>query len=71
MVYTSFEYDVGHAINLWRHLAQAAPWTRTHDVEEEHAQILGYIEAQDPEGARRAMRAHIENARIRMLGGAD
>ena len=67
----TFEYDVGHAINLWRHLAQATPWTRTHDVEEEHAQILRFIEAQDPEGAKRAMRAHIENARIRMLGGAD
>ena len=40
---------------------------RTHDVLDEHREIYRCIERQDAEGARRAMRSHIEKARIRML----
>lgn len=66
----TLEYDVSHAINLWRHLSHQQPWLRNQDVGDEHMEILQLIISQDAEGARRAMRAHIEKARIRMLEGA-
>lgn len=61
------EYDVSHAVNLWRHLAHMKPWRRTQDALDEHRAIFELIERQDAEGARRRMRGHVENARIRML----
>ncbi|GHC95853.1 transcriptional regulator [Pseudorhodoferax aquiterrae] len=66
-VLKSLEYDVSHAVNLWRHLARMQPWRRTQDALDEHRHIFALIRAQDAEGARRAMRAHVENARVRML----
>jgi GntR family transcriptional repressor for pyruvate dehydrogenase complex len=61
------EYDVSHAVNLWRHMAQLKPWRRSQDVIDEHRAIYRHIEEQDPEAARRAMRSHVEKARVRML----
>jgi GntR family transcriptional repressor for pyruvate dehydrogenase complex len=66
-VLKSLEYDVSHAINLWRHMAQLKPWRRTQDAIGEHRAIFALIQQQDAEGARRAMRSHVEKARIRML----
>jgi GntR family transcriptional regulator, transcriptional repressor for pyruvate dehydrogenase complex len=63
----TLQYDVGHAINLMRHLARMRPWQRTQDAIDEHREIFRCIERQDHEGARRAMRGHVEKARIRML----
>lgn len=61
------EYDVSRAVNLWRHLAHMKPWRRTQEALDEHRALYALIEAQDAEGARRCMRAHVENARVRML----
>ncbi len=69
-IVTSLEYDVSHAINLWRHMAQLKPWKRTQDAIDEHRIIFELIRQQDAEGARRAMRSHVEKARIRMLDAA-
>ncbi|WP_137896286.1 FadR/GntR family transcriptional regulator [Ramlibacter sp. 2FC] len=66
-VLATLKFDVSHAINLWRHMAQMRPWQRTQDVQAEHRAIFELIRAQDAEGARRAMRSHVEKARIRML----
>lgn len=63
----TLKFDVSHAINLWRHMAQMRPWQRSQDVQAEHRAIFELIRAQDAEGARRAMRSHVEKARIRML----
>lgn len=63
----TLKFDVSHAINLWRHMAQMKPWQRTQEVLDEHRAIFNLIHQQDAEGARRAMRSHIEKARIRML----
>lgn len=69
-IVTSLEYDVSHAINLWRHMAQLKPWRRTQDAIDEHRIIFDLIRQQDAEGARRVMRSHVEKARIRMLDAA-
>lgn len=61
------EYDVSRAVNLWRHLAHMKPWRRTQEALDEHRALYALIESQDAEAARRCMRAHVENARVRML----
>ena len=66
-VIQTLQYDVSHAVNMTRHLVRLKPWQRTADVQQEHREIYRSIEQQDAEGARRAMRSHIEKARIRML----
>jgi GntR family transcriptional repressor for pyruvate dehydrogenase complex len=48
-------------------MAQLKPWRRTQDAIGEHRAIYELIQQQDAEGARRAMRSHVEKARIRML----
>lgn len=71
-VLKSLEYDVSHAVNLWRHMAQMKPWKRSQDALDEHRTIFELIKRQDAEGARHAMRSHVEKARIRMLdSGTD
>lgn len=65
-VLQSLEYDVSHAVNLWRHMAQMKPWQRTQDVLDEHRTIFELIRRHDAEGARHAMRSHVEKARVRM-----
>ncbi|WP_408158554.1 FadR/GntR family transcriptional regulator [Herbaspirillum lusitanum] len=66
-VLKTLEYDVSHAVNMLRHLVHIEPWKRSQDAMDEHRQIFNLIRAQDAEGARRAMRGHIENARTRMF----
>lgn len=66
-VLRTLQYDVSHAVNLWRHMAGMKPWQRTQDALDEHRAIFELIRHQDAEGARRAMRSHVEKARIRML----
>lgn len=63
----SLEYDVSHAVKVWRHLGRMQPWMRLRDAVDEHRGILECIRAQDAEGARRAMRSHVEKARVRMM----
>jgi GntR family transcriptional repressor for pyruvate dehydrogenase complex len=69
-VLKSLEYDVSHAVNLWRHMAQMRPWQRSQDALDEHREIFELIKRQDADGARRAMRSHVEKARVRMLDAA-
>lgn len=66
-VLKTLEYDVSHAVNMLRHLMQIPPWKRTQDAMDEHRHLFELIRKQDAEGARRAMRGHIENARSRMF----
>lgn len=66
-VLKTLEYDVSHAVNMLRHLMHISPWKRTQDAMDEHHHIFELIKKQDAEGARRAMRGHIENARSRMF----
>ncbi|MDO9402871.1 MAG: FadR/GntR family transcriptional regulator [Polaromonas sp.] len=66
-VLKSLEYDVSHAVNLWRHMAQMKPWQRTQDALDEHRALFELIRRQDADGARHAMRSHVEKARVRML----
>lgn len=63
----TLEYDVSHAVRVWRHLGRLRTGMRMQDAVDEHQAMLGLIRAQDAEGARRAMRSHIEKARIRMM----
>ena len=66
-VLESLEYDLSHAVSLWRHLARVTP---THDLQAalaEHRAIFGFIRSREADAARRAMREHLENARIRLL----
>ncbi|RYX97121.1 MAG: FadR family transcriptional regulator [Comamonadaceae bacterium] len=69
-VLKSLELDVSHAVNLWRHMAQMKPWKRSQDALDEHRAIFELIKRQDAEGARHAMRSHVEKARVRMLDAA-
>ncbi|MDY7578851.1 GntR family transcriptional regulator [Herbaspirillum sp. RTI4] len=66
-VMKSLEYDISHAVNLLRHLVHIQPWERTQDAIDEHRNLFQLIKIQDAEGARRAMRGHLENARTRMF----
>ena len=63
----TLEYDVSHAVRVWRHMGRMRPWVRMQDAGDEHQAMLGFIRVQDAEGARRAMRSHIEKARVRMM----
>jgi GntR family transcriptional regulator, transcriptional repressor for pyruvate dehydrogenase complex len=57
-----------NGMNITRHLSLARHRKRLLLVQEEHRNILEAIRASDEEGARRAMRTHIDNARHRALG---
>ena len=48
-------------------MAKMKPWQRSQDALDEHRAIFELIKRQDGEGARHAMRNHVEKARIRML----
>ncbi len=69
-VLKSLEYDVSHAVNLWRHMAQMKPWQRSQEALDEHRAIFKLIKRQDADGARHAMRSHVEKAHVRMLDAA-
>ena len=63
----ALEFDVSHAVKVWRHLGRMNPDMSLRDAVDEHRAILECIRAEDAEGARRAMRGHIEKARVRMM----
>jgi GntR family transcriptional repressor for pyruvate dehydrogenase complex len=63
----ALEFDVAHAVKVWRHLGRMKPAMRLQDAVDEHRAILQCIRDRDAEGARRAMRSHIEKARVRMM----
>ena len=63
----ALEFDVSHAVKVWRHLGRMNPEMSMQDAVDEHRAILECIRAEDAEGARRAMRGHIEKARVRMM----
>lgn len=63
----ALEFDVGYAVKVWRHLGRVKTGMRMEDAVDEHRAILECIRQQDAEGARRAMRSHIEKARVRMM----
>lgn len=65
-VMRALEFDVAHAVKVWRHLGRMKPSLRLQDAVDEHRAILQCIRERDGEGARRAMRSHIEKARVRM-----
>ncbi|NGM86755.1 FadR family transcriptional regulator [Parapusillimonas sp. SGNA-6] len=54
-------------MNVARSLSLRLDVARLQLVQQEHAAIFDAIEARDPGAAREAMRAHIANARIRIL----
>ncbi len=61
------EQDISHGVNLARFLSHFAHLERSRSVLADHSRILTAIRQQRPEEARRAMRAHLENARLRMI----
>lgn len=63
----ALEFDVAHAVEVWRQLGRMKPSLRLQDAVDEHRAILLCIRERDAEGARRAMRSHIEKARVRMM----
>lgn len=68
-VQRSLEPHVAFGMNLARNLSLLRPTARLRIVQDEHEVIVEAIEARDPEGARRAMVTHIENARRRVFEG--
>lgn len=63
----ALEFDVAHAVKVWRHLGRLKPSMRLQDAVDEHRAVLQCVRDRDAEGARRAMRSHIEKARVRMM----
>lgn len=63
----ALEFDVSHAVKVWRHLGRMNPNMNLQDAVDEYRAILECIRAEDAEGARRAMRGHIEKARVSMM----
>ncbi|UFN48456.1 FadR family transcriptional regulator [Roseomonas sp. OT10] len=63
----SVEQDISHGVNLSRFLSHFAHLERSRSVLADHTRILVAIRQKRPEEARRAMRAHLENARLRMI----
>ncbi len=63
----ALEYDVSHAVRVWRHWGRMKPGMRMQDAVDEHRAVLECVRVQDAEAARRAMRSHIEKARVRMM----
>lgn len=61
------EYDVNHSIDLARHTARIDNVDKRRAIFEEHRRIYEMIERQDVDGARAAMRAHLEHARLRLM----
>jgi GntR family transcriptional regulator, transcriptional repressor for pyruvate dehydrogenase complex len=65
-VIKSLEYDLSHAVSLWRHLA-SRKGSGLQSALSEHRAILAAIRAGDGDAARRAMRTHLEHAHARFL----
>lgn len=63
----ALEFDVAHAVKVWRHLGRMRPSMRLQDAVDEHRAVMQCVRERDAEGARRSMRSHIEKARVRMM----
>jgi len=63
----SLEYDVSRSVNLMRLQVRYQPLVRAEIVQSEHEEILHHIEAGAASKAKRAMRNHIEHARLRTM----
>ena len=61
------EQDISHGVNLSRFLSRLAYLERSRSILADHARILAAIRHRRPEEARRAMRTHLEKARLRMI----
>ncbi len=66
-VLKSMEYDLSHAVSLWRHLAARKGSHGLEDALVEHRAVFAAIRSADGDAAREAMRVHLENARARFL----
>ncbi|HMG49998.1 MAG TPA: FadR/GntR family transcriptional regulator [Inquilinus sp.] len=60
-----------NGIHVARILSLAHNRSRLRLVQNEHVAIVEAIRRRDPDGARNAMRRHIENARLRVLGRGE
>ncbi|GAA0416450.1 FadR/GntR family transcriptional regulator [Cocleimonas flava] len=65
----SMKPNILTGINLTRNLSLLKPKTRLELVQQEHYHIVDAIERKDGPAAREAMRAHIDNARMRVFEG--
>ena len=65
----SMKPNILTGINLTRNLSLLKPKTRLDLVQKEHYLIVQAIEKKDANGARNAMRAHLDNARSRVFEG--
>ncbi len=61
------EQDISHGVDMSRFLSRFAHLERSRSVLADHTRVLAALRQQRPEEARRAMRAHLENARLRMI----
>jgi GntR family transcriptional regulator, transcriptional repressor for pyruvate dehydrogenase complex len=68
-VRTSMHANIITGLNLTRNLSLSKSTERLRLVQAEHEAIYAAIERQDAEGARNAMRTHIDNARKRVFVG--
>jgi GntR family transcriptional regulator, transcriptional repressor for pyruvate dehydrogenase complex len=66
---TSLREQIAIGVNLNRNLSLIQPRGRILRGQQEHRRVFEAIEAQDEDGARRAMRTHVENARKRIFEG--
>ncbi|MGJ8628735.1 MAG: FadR/GntR family transcriptional regulator [Sulfitobacter sp.] len=66
---TSMKSNILTGLNLTRSLSLTKPQERMELVQREHYLILDALERRDPDGARVAMRDHVENARKRVFQG--
>ena len=66
-VIDTLEYDLSHAVSLWRHLARETTKHNLQAALAEHREIFKFIQSQEANAARRAMHRHLENARMRLL----
>ncbi len=68
---TSMKSNILTGMNLTRNLSLTKPQERLELVQQEHIAIYNAIVSGEPEAARDAMRAHVENARNRVFEGAQ
>ena len=62
--------SVAVGMNLARNLSLLKPRERMTQVQNEHVEIVRAIENGEPDDARRLMRRHIENAKLRVFEGS-
>jgi DNA-binding FadR family transcriptional regulator len=60
------QHDIDHGVDLARYLSRFEHLERSRSILDDHSRILEGIRQSRAEEARRMMRAHLENARLRM-----